>query len=326
MKEFFFLYVFFVQTNHTRKELLFLMFLKINLRNHSSLHKLFYSLNLMPLKYFVDVVETYGFISAAKRNYVSETAVSSAISKLEKEIGHKLINRSAGQFSLTPYGEALYQRTTTLLYSYEEIWHHADQNPSKIIRIHFLEGLAGGAAELAEKLSGKNTLTFDQEELATSINRLLQNDYDILVGFQLAFMNNAKIIYHPLRKISFQLLFNRNELQNKTPKQLAEQSTLYLQYWQATGIWDIQTKMIEQYQQDGWTFKNIEGVNSFSAAALNVNFKGGIAMIPETFKLPDNCHNLSIVSPHHLKNNFEIGVAIRKGNKAMDSLIKKAIS
>ncbi|MPW13709.1 hypothetical protein GDZ32_01275 [Lactobacillus helveticus] len=38
---------FFVQTNHTRKELFFLMFLKINLRNHSSLHKIFYSLNLL---------------------------------------------------------------------------------------------------------------------------------------------------------------------------------------------------------------------------------------------------------------------------------------
>ncbi|PLT12359.1 glycerophosphodiester phosphodiesterase, partial [Lactobacillus crispatus] len=38
---------FFVQTNHTRKELLFLMFKEINLRNHSSLHKLFYSLNLV---------------------------------------------------------------------------------------------------------------------------------------------------------------------------------------------------------------------------------------------------------------------------------------
>ena len=36
---------FFVQTNHTRKELLFLMFKEINLRNHSSLHKLFYSLS-----------------------------------------------------------------------------------------------------------------------------------------------------------------------------------------------------------------------------------------------------------------------------------------
>ena len=38
---------FFVQTNHTRKELLFLMFKEINLRNHSSLHKLFYSLNII---------------------------------------------------------------------------------------------------------------------------------------------------------------------------------------------------------------------------------------------------------------------------------------
>ena len=36
--------MFFVQTNHTRKELLFLIFKEINLRNHSSLHKLFYSL------------------------------------------------------------------------------------------------------------------------------------------------------------------------------------------------------------------------------------------------------------------------------------------
>ena len=38
---------FFVQTNHTRKELLFLMFKEINLRNHSSLHKLFYGFEKM---------------------------------------------------------------------------------------------------------------------------------------------------------------------------------------------------------------------------------------------------------------------------------------
>ncbi|WP_222834876.1 hypothetical protein, partial [Lactobacillus crispatus] len=40
--------VFFVQTNHTRKELLFLMFKEINLRNHSSLTKLFVSLLTPP--------------------------------------------------------------------------------------------------------------------------------------------------------------------------------------------------------------------------------------------------------------------------------------
>ncbi|ANK65977.1 hypothetical protein AYR54_11665 (plasmid) [Loigolactobacillus backii] len=47
--------MFFVQTNHTRKELLFLMFLKINLRNHSSLHKLFYSLQRLAEPMLVQV-------------------------------------------------------------------------------------------------------------------------------------------------------------------------------------------------------------------------------------------------------------------------------
>lgn len=42
--------------------------------------------NLMPVKYFIDVVQTRGFISAAKRNYVSETAVSLAVNKLEKQV------------------------------------------------------------------------------------------------------------------------------------------------------------------------------------------------------------------------------------------------
>ncbi|PEG82197.1 polar amino acid ABC transporter permease, partial [Lactobacillus sp. UMNPBX16] len=37
--------VFFVRNNHTRKYLLFLMFKEINLRNHSSLHSLFYILD-----------------------------------------------------------------------------------------------------------------------------------------------------------------------------------------------------------------------------------------------------------------------------------------
>ena len=59
---------FFVQTNHTRKELLFLMFKEINLRNHSSLHKLFYSLVfsiITDLFIFCNISNTY------KRNKIT---------------------------------------------------------------------------------------------------------------------------------------------------------------------------------------------------------------------------------------------------------------
>ncbi|MCT3536166.1 amino acid ABC transporter permease, partial [Lactobacillus crispatus] len=45
--------------NHTRKELLFLMFKEINLRNHSSLHKLFYSLYKSVLSAFIFILIPY---------------------------------------------------------------------------------------------------------------------------------------------------------------------------------------------------------------------------------------------------------------------------
>ena len=57
---------FFVQTNHTRKELLFLMFKEINLRNHSSLHKLFYSLR----KLIADILTIMGSITSLTEIYM----------------------------------------------------------------------------------------------------------------------------------------------------------------------------------------------------------------------------------------------------------------
>ncbi|WP_260282574.1 hypothetical protein, partial [Lactobacillus crispatus] len=76
---------------HTRKELLFLMFKEINLRNHSSLHKLFYSLKIQELTdKTVDLIvenmgksrkeaeqdfqksDTYVFLWLAKRNIENE--------------------------------------------------------------------------------------------------------------------------------------------------------------------------------------------------------------------------------------------------------------
>src|SRR5699024_12196129 len=57
---------FFVQINHTRKELLFLMFKEINLRNHSSLHKLFYSLD----DYIIHDISPANIIFYNKRFYL----------------------------------------------------------------------------------------------------------------------------------------------------------------------------------------------------------------------------------------------------------------
>ncbi|CAM3065362.1 LysR family transcriptional regulator [Lactiplantibacillus plajomi] len=271
--------------------------------------------NLMPVKYFIDVVQTRGFISAAKKNYVSETAVSTAISKLEGELGQRLLVRSAGQFDLTPVGREFYKRAVEILTAYSEIWRHPDINPDRLLRIHFLQGLGSDAATFASGLPTEYQVSFDEETLDNSVSRLVKGYYDLLVGFELAFLNNAKVKVLPLHRISFDLLFNADQVAAADDlKTLAKQSSLYLQYWQSTGISDIQTAMLKTYRQDQWDYHQIEGVNSFAAACLSVNFKGGVTMVPENFQIPAGCERIYRYSPRHLKDAFLVVLALSSAN------------
>ena len=268
--------------------------------------------NLMPVKYFVDVVQTHGFISAARRNYVSETAVSTAIKKLEDELGQKLLNRAAGKISLTPVGEVFYKRSVEIINLYSEIWHHPDPHPEKLLRIHFLQGFESDAALLAANLPAICQPNFDEENFDTCIKRLIEGNYDLLVGFDLAFVGNNKIDCLTLRTTSFDLLLNKAELKQYqgNKKQLAQNSMFYVQNWKSTGITDIQLAMLKIYHQNNWSYKEVSEVNSFAAACLNVNFTGGITIVPESFILPPNCTNIERFSPAHLQNAFNVVLAM----------------
>ena len=284
--------------------------------------------NLMPVKYFVDVVQTRGFSSAAKRNYVSETAVSLAVNKLEKELGHRLLNRSAGQFELTPNGKAFYKRAVEILLSYSEIWRHPDEVPSELLRVHFLQGMGSEAALFAQQLPDKYRLSFDEEVFASSVSRLLDENYDILIGFLLGYQNNAKLVTYPLRTVSFDLIFNQTEVEATADLQtLARQSRLYMQNWQSTGVNDVQQAMLSQYHQRGWAEKDVAEVNSFEAACLSVNFRGGMAMVPDSFLLPNYCENIYRVSPAHLQDAFCVVATISASREdKLGGLIQRSIS
>ena len=59
--------------------------------------------------YFYELCKNGGFSAAAKALYVTQPAVSYAISKLEQQLGVKLIEKGAKKLILTEYGEDLYR-------------------------------------------------------------------------------------------------------------------------------------------------------------------------------------------------------------------------
>ena len=60
--------------------------------------------------YFYELCKNGGFSAAAKALYVTQPAVSYAISKLEQQLGVKLIEKGAKKLTLTEYGEDLYRK------------------------------------------------------------------------------------------------------------------------------------------------------------------------------------------------------------------------
>ncbi len=75
-------------------------------------------MNIETLKVFRDLSDTGSFSKTADLNYISQSAVSQQIKKLEFVLKCKLYNRQAGKILLTPGGEKLYEaaKKVSLIY------------------------------------------------------------------------------------------------------------------------------------------------------------------------------------------------------------------
>mgnify|MGYP005773011397 CR=1 FL=1 len=76
-------------------------------------------MNMLKLKYFLDVASFMSFTKAAEHNYVSQTAVSQQIQSVETELGFKLFDRSKGKIALTAAGVSFCRDCTEILQQYE---------------------------------------------------------------------------------------------------------------------------------------------------------------------------------------------------------------
>src|ERR1019366_1570003 len=102
-------------------------------------------MELRQLRYFVAVAEQGNISQAAKRIFLTQSALSRQIKALEDEIGQCLLERQAHSIRLTPVGEALLREARELL-------QHADQMLERVrvagcglrLRVGYAPSLAAG--------------------------------------------------------------------------------------------------------------------------------------------------------------------------------------
>jgi DNA-binding transcriptional LysR family regulator len=76
-------------------------------------------MNLDVLKTFCDLVETGSFSKAAQINFISQSAVSQQLAKLERDLDTHLINRGSGIVAATEAGQAFYDGAKDILRRWE---------------------------------------------------------------------------------------------------------------------------------------------------------------------------------------------------------------
>jgi DNA-binding transcriptional LysR family regulator len=79
------------------------------------------TLNLSNIKYFCDTVRLGSVSRAAKANFVTQSAISQGISKLETSLGVSLHSRHPNRFRLTPEGDMAFQKSIAILQAAGEL-------------------------------------------------------------------------------------------------------------------------------------------------------------------------------------------------------------
>jgi DNA-binding transcriptional LysR family regulator len=77
-------------------------------------------MDLQLIRTFLEIISAGSFLEAADRVFVTQSAVSLRVKRLEEELGQKLFNRSKAGIELTPAGEQFERFARSLLKVWEE--------------------------------------------------------------------------------------------------------------------------------------------------------------------------------------------------------------
>lgn len=144
------------------------------------------SLNFDTLRAFVVLSEELNFGRTAKRLNISQPALTKQIKRLEEEIGGRLFERTTGRVELTSAGEALRERSRTLMYdaaAWESFARQATRGELGSLRIGFGIATLGDLLPRAVIAFRKNfpNVMLEMHDLAsrTQIEGLLEGILDL---------------------------------------------------------------------------------------------------------------------------------------------------
>ena len=147
-------------------------------------------MDLKQLKYFVSIAQTLNFTQSAKDLYITQPAISRAITELERELGAKLFTRDSHRVALTQAGEAYYKHAVAILdeaVSGEEVVQTIAQGKQGVLRISSVPSLEKNLIDALAAFSSAYPdirVELDSTTGTKQISAINKNAFDFYFSFR----------------------------------------------------------------------------------------------------------------------------------------------
>ncbi|MDY1546231.1 LysR family transcriptional regulator [Lactiplantibacillus pentosus] len=277
-------------------------------------------MNFTRLQYFCDVAKLHSFSQAAEQNFISQTAISQQVAKLERELDATLIDRTKLPIELTRIGKAVYKRASIMLEQYHILKGEIAQlrQTSNLLTIAY----PNGATESVEKLVLPTIKTMDDLELflvKSDLNdiqeKLLNKTVDMAVCFDSEITANEQLSTLTLAQGNYEVVVGPDypwyQLRSINPQQLLNQSIIYVASRPNTNSY---LKMKDHSKADHVPLKITATVSDIDTALLLVQLNKGITFIPDYKKINSDFHTLHRVKILNSQHQYKICLAWRKND------------
>jgi DNA-binding transcriptional LysR family regulator len=229
---------------------------------------------LRQLRYFVAVAEEQNISRAAKRIFLTQSALSRQIKALEEEIGQCLLEREAHSIRLTPVGEALLQEARKLLEEAEQVLDRV-RVAGRGLRLR-----VGYAPSLATGILSAAVASFTQVHASVRVELFDLSTEEMLAGLENGKLDVALsageqrktrgLKWNPLIRAPWQLAVCRDHSLARrsqvTPAEVASEPLLVFCQRDYPEYWEIVTDWFRTHRQRARVAGEYDGLESLLAA------------------------------------------------------------
>lgn len=291
-------------------------------------------MNLMRIKYFVEVARCGSFSKAAQTLYVSQPNLSRQVALMEQEVGFELFRRSGKNIHLTHAGEYLYTQFREILAMTEQAIAHAEaisRHDGERLSIGVLDGQEMGqfmsqrVRELQERRPNLD-IRIERNSFRSLRQGLDRGEYDVILTMDFELGGHPEWDSRVLIKQHGAMVIScRHPLAERTELAMTDfrdEPFVVISREESPGGYEL---LIRQCARCGFTPRIVRETSNTENTFLCVELGVGVAMLDRNTRLEQNS-NLRVISMPDSLGTSLVAVWHRDNHNPMVSAFVEAFT